>query len=103
MRVPLRATIWIWSMVLVLVASATPVRTTFFHCNHGICLYALGQGTPRDYLKAKEKYEKEAAGGDPEAMRKLGGLYYHGEGVPQNYQKAKEWSEKAAAAGDAVA
>jgi TPR repeat protein len=59
---------------------------------------------PQDYVKAREWFEKAAAGGDEIGMRDLGLLYVNGWGVPKDYVKAREWYEKAAAAGstDAV-
>ena len=66
-------------------------------------LYYQGHGVPQDYTKARQWYEKAAAGGDADAMNDLGLLYEQGLGVPQDYPKAKEWYEKAADAGSATA
>ena len=59
MRVPLRAAISIWSLLLVLVVGdVTLLRATSFHPNHAAVLYALGQATGQDYQTVKEGYEK---------------------------------------------
>jgi uncharacterized protein len=65
--------------------------------------YFNGWIVPQDYAKAREWYEKAAAGGNANAMFKLGALYDYGLGVPQDYAKAREWYEKAAAEDNAKA
>jgi TPR repeat protein len=55
---------------------------------------------PKDYVKAREWYEKAVAKGSVEAMDHIGKLYLHGGyGIQQDYAKAREWFEKGAAAG----
>jgi tetratricopeptide (TPR) repeat protein len=58
---------------------------------------------PQSYGKAREWYEKAAAGGNVTAMRYTGDFYEAGHGVGRDYSKALEWYEKAADAGDATA
>jgi hypothetical protein len=53
----------------------------------------------KDYVVARQLYEKAAAAGSPSAMINLGYLYEAGYGVPQDYAAARMWYEKAAAAG----
>src|SRR5262249_44080859 len=53
-------------------------------------------GVGKDWTKGREWWEKAAAKGDAEAMRKVGVSYE----VDQDYAKAREWYEKAAAKGD---
>ena len=55
--------------------------------------YANGQGVAQDYAKAREWYEKAAAGDNVRAMNNLGLLYDNGQGVAQDYAKAREWYE----------
>ncbi len=57
----------------------------------------------KNYIKAREWYEKAAALGNANAMCNLGVSYERGRGVKQDYVKAREWSEKAAALGHKVA
>ena len=63
-------------------------------------LYQNGEGVAKDYVKAREWFEKAAATGEGYAMNNLGRLYQNGLGVPHDYAKAREWREKAAAAGN---
>ena len=58
---------------------------------------------PQDYAKAREWYEKAAAGGNVNAMFGLGLIYEFGRGVAQDYAKAREWYQKAADKGNADA
>jgi TPR repeat protein len=55
----------------------------------------------RDYLKAREWYQKAAAKfGSPQAMDRIGYLYVHGGwGIKQDFAAARQWFEKGAAAG----
>lgn len=63
-----------------------------------------GTVTERDYIKAREWYQKAVDAGSVEAMDHIGDLYLHGGwGVQQDYAKAREWYEKAAAKDDTVA
>jgi TPR repeat protein len=57
----------------------------------------------RDYEKALKWYEKEAAEGDADAMRRAGDLYASSQCSCQNYNKAIGWYEKAAANDDSDA
>ena len=68
----------------------------------GLC-YLNGLGTSREYLKAREWFERSAAAGVPRAMLDMGYLYHFGRGVPVDFSKALEWYERAAAAGEIVA
>jgi uncharacterized protein len=64
-------------------------------------LYQNGWGVSRDYVKARELYERAiAAGNARDGMNNLGGLYSDGLGVAPDYAKARELFEKAAAAGN---
>jgi TPR repeat protein len=54
----------------------------------------------KDYPKAVGAFQKAAAGGNAEAQRRLGFMYYHGEGVVHDNKQAVAWFEKAAAGGD---
>jgi TPR repeat protein len=65
-------------------------------------LYEKGFGVAHDYAKAREWYEKAAAGNEM-AMGYLGLLYEKGFGVAQDFDKAREWYEKAAEKGDTSA
>jgi TPR repeat protein len=65
--------------------------------------YALGEGVPRDYIKAAQFFHNAAAQGDVDAELNLGGLYNRGLGVPQDYAEAAQWFRKAAEQGNAYA
>ena len=54
-------------------------------------LYELGLGVKKDYVQAKEWYEKSALQGYELAQLALGKLYYFGKGVEQNYKKAVQF------------
>jgi TPR repeat protein len=56
----------------------------------------------KDYLLARQLYEKAAAAGEAGSMNNLGILFLNGQGVPKDFVEAREWYEKAAAAGAAV-
>ena len=66
-------------------------------------LYADGKGVSRDYVKARQWYEKAAAQGDAMAKYNLGLIYAQGQGVPKDYDQAQQWVEKAAVQGNASA
>lgn len=53
----------------------------------------------KDYVQAKEWYEKAADNGNTQAEYFLGYMYQEGLGVEKNYSKAREHYEKAAADG----
>ena len=55
----------------------------------------------KDYAGAVAAFGKAAAGGNAEAQRRLGFMYYHGEGVAQDNKRAVALFESAAKAGDA--
>ena len=52
------------------------------------------------YAPSITAFEKAAVGGNAEAQRRLGFMYYHGEGVAQNNQRAVTLFETSASAGD---
>lgn len=63
--------------------------------------YKVGWGgVDQDYGKARQWYEKAAAGGNAVAVNDLGLFYFFGRGVAQDYVKARELFEKAAASGN---
>ena len=51
--------------------------------------------TEKNFMKAKELYEKAANQGHSAAQYYLGVMYYEGRGIEKNIRKAKEWFEKA--------
>ena len=55
----------------------------------------------KNYAGAMAAFGKAAAGGNAEARRRLGFMYYHGEGVAQDNKRAVTLFESAAKAGDA--
>ena len=57
----------------------------------------------KDYVLARQLYEKAAAASEPGAMTNLGVLYQNGWGVAQDYAQARQWFEKSAAAGGPAA
>ena len=57
----------------------------------------------KDYVLARQLYEKAAAASEPGAMTDLGVLYQNGWGVTQDYAQARQWFEKGAAAGEPAA
>ena len=66
-------------------------------------LYQNGWGVAKDYVKAREWYQKAADAGSNLAMNNLGWLSQNGWGSAQDYVKAREWYQKAADAGNNVA
>ena len=58
--------------------------------------YLNGRGVARDYVKAREWYQKSADKGNAAGMAGLGMLYVNGHGVARDYVKAREWFQKAA-------
>ena len=62
-------------------------------------MYENGLGVKRDYVKAREWYEKAVAantyGRSSEASKRLGYMYEKGLGVKKDKDKAREWYEKA--------
>lgn len=63
-------------------------------------IYFLGEGTKKDYVKAKEWYEKAAEQDYAKAQTNLGMMYSDGLGVRKDYVKAKEWFSKACENGE---
>jgi TPR repeat protein/serine/threonine protein kinase len=63
-------------------------------------LYAMGNGVPHDFDRARGWFEKSAAAGNVEAMDNLGFLYDNGFGVTKDYKLAGQWYRKAADAGN---
>jgi TPR repeat protein len=57
----------------------------------------------KDYVVARQLFEKAADAGYPASYLNLGLLYYQGNGVPKDYAEARKWYEKAVAANDAAA
>lgn len=51
----------------------------------------MSNGVGQDYLKAKYFYELDSQFNYPEAITKLGDLYFNGNGVGQNYSKAEHY------------
>jgi TPR repeat protein len=78
MLLPLRASIQITSLLLVLIAASSPY-------SYALSLANEGQAGSQDAQPTKESAEKAAAAGDAKAMNALGDLYYNGKGVPQDY------------------
>jgi TPR repeat protein len=66
-------------------------------------LYYDGRAVPRDYIKAREWFEKAAVQGDANAQYHLGMMYDFQKGVPQDFAKARQWYEKAVTQGHAGA
>ena len=62
-----------------------------------------GWAVPKDYIRARQWYEKAAAGGESNAMTNLGVIYQNGWSVSQSYAEARQWFEKSAAKGDIYA
>jgi len=59
-------------------------------------LYAEGKGVPKDYVQARQWYEKAAAQGHALAQNNLAELYFAGLGVPQDLVRAYMWVNIAA-------
>jgi hypothetical protein len=59
-------------------------------------LYAEGKGVPKDYVQARQWYEKAAAQGHALAQNNLAELYFAGLGVQQDYVRAYMWVSLAA-------
>jgi TPR repeat protein len=67
------------------------------------CLYAFGQGVPKDYGFALRLYGLAAEQGDLDAQNNLGGMYAQGMGVPRDPVRAYMWFELAAERGHEMA
>lgn len=59
-------------------------------------LYAEGKGVTKDYVQARQWYEKAAAQGHALAQNNLAELYFAGLGVQQDYVRAYMWVNIAA-------
>ncbi len=67
-------------------------------------MYAKGESTPKDMVKALEWCQKGVSQGDAEAQRCLGVMHANGDaGVPKDMAKAIEWLLMSAAQGSAKA
>ena len=66
-------------------------------------MYAVGQGVPRDAVKAGQFYQKACDGGYAAGCYSLGSLYDEGRGVPQDAATAAQLYQKACAGGIAQA
>ena len=66
-------------------------------------MYELGEGEPKDLVKASDWYRRAADKGNVTAMYNLGVMYAKGKGVAQNGAKAIQWYRQAAALGDSDA
>ena len=78
-------------------ASLTPSLAWF---KGGRSAYTYGQGVPRDYVQARQWYEKAAAQGHTYAQYDLGVLYEYGKGAPQDYVQAYKWYDLAGTNGN---
>jgi len=66
-------------------------------------LYENGDGVPRDFVKARQWYEKAAAQGEAKAQFYLGMQSAYGEGGPMDLVQAHMWYSLAAGNGNAHA
>lgn len=66
-------------------------------------MYVVGKNVPKDYVQARQWFEKAAAQGNAVAQGELGWLYENGRGAPKDYVQAAKWYKKAAAQGNAAA
>jgi uncharacterized protein len=66
-------------------------------------LYENGDGVPRDFVKARQWYEKAAAQGEAKAQFYLGMQSAYGEGGPMDLVQAHMWYSLAAGSGNAHA
>lgn len=55
------------------------------------CMYAEGQGVPKDFYESVKWLERSAMQGHPRAAVCMGDSYESGEGVPRNYCDAYAW------------
>jgi TPR repeat protein len=67
------------------------------------CKYYIGDGVPKDEMRAFERFSKAAEKGHEEAEEALGVFYERGIAVEKNYEKAAEWYQRAAEKGSADA
>jgi TPR repeat protein/serine/threonine protein kinase len=65
--------------------------------------YLHGRGVTKDYAKARELFEKAAAGGNSGGTSGLGWLHENGLGLPKDHAMARDLYEKAVAAGNSAA
>lgn len=69
----------------------------------GARLYQNGRGSPRDFAKARESFQRAAEKGHRGAMNMLGLMAMRGHGIARDFAEAKRWFEQAAAKGLHVA
>ena len=55
------------------------------------CMYAEGQGVPKDFYESVRLLEQSAMQGHPRAAVCMGDSYESGEGVPRDYCEAFAW------------
>lgn len=67
------------------------------------CMYARGEGVPKDMEQAKNWWFKAAEQNSPIAQVTVGDLFRDGVTVPKNVETAKLWYRRAAALGSAEA
>lgn len=67
--------------------------------NQVAAMYYIGQGTPHDFIKAAQWFQKAAEAGDADAQYCLGKLFLSGQGVPQDFESAAKLLTEAALAG----
>ena len=60
----------------------------------------LGQGTPKDYAKAANWFEKAGNQDHATAQYNLGYIYYEGKGVEKDNLQAYMWIDRSANLGD---
>ena len=56
----------------------------------------------KDYVLARQLFEKAANAGYPASYLNLGLLYYQGNGAPKDFAEARKWYERAVASNDAA-
>ena len=74
----------------------TPDRNLALQCS---VEFAEALIQTKDYTRARQWYEKAAAGGSAGAMNGLGAIYENGLGMPKDYTQARRWYERAAEGG----
>lgn len=65
--------------------------------------YYEGRGVPRDYVSARQWFEKAAKQGNAAAQYYLGDIYEYGRGVKVNLARAAKWFRKSAEQDDPLA
>jgi uncharacterized protein len=59
-------------------------------------IYIQGEEVAKDFVQARDLFQKAAENGYAPAMHNLGEMYYQGMGMPKDLAKAAEWYAKAA-------